>query len=224
MAVKIGTPYTWAHAGFWWSDHWDNIQKVIIQEKVNPLIENIFRALILSPLPKTKVVIVGEDPYPDPGVATGLAYSVPKTMTKYPKSLVNILAELYDDVGEEAEHGNLEQWARQGVLLLNRRLTCRPLQPTSHRDIGWTELTNELLEMVCYENPDAVYVLWGKDAQEVKEVLPAKAQVIESSHPGPMTAARGFVGSRPFSKINTLLKNTGQTEIDWSLKYDGAEV
>lgn len=220
-------PMTWADLGFWQSDWWDKIQERLITESVNPTLDKIFRALTLTPISKVRVVIMGQDPYPDPSMATGLAFSIPKTYIKFPQTLKNIFDELREDIGCDTHHGCLDSWAEQGVLLLNRYLTCRQGLSMSHADIGWEHLTDEIITAINLINPDAVYALWGKNAQEIVPLLDWSAQKVVSSHPSPMSAGIGltpFIGSHPFSKINKYLKETGQTEIDWSLTFNGVQI
>ena len=175
-----------------------------------PARDDVFRALML-PREEVRVVIVGQDPYPTPGHAHGLAFSVPATQSTLPKSLHNIFTELRDDLGEQRTSGNLEDWVRQGVLLLNRVLTVRAGQPGSHRGRGWELFTEHILRAV---QPD-VAILWGSDAGKARDFFP-DATIIASAHPSPLSAYRGFFGSRPFSRANAALLARGHEPIRWT--------
>lgn len=174
-----------------------------------PVPADLFRALSL-PRDSVRVVIVGQDPYPTPGHAHGLAFSVRPEVRPLPKSLQNIFRELQSDLGGMPTNGDLTPWVNQGVLLLNRVLTVRSGQPGSHRGRGWETFTQALLEAT----QPVVAVLWGNDAQTARPFFP-KAAVIATAHPSPLSAHRGFLGSRPFSRINTLLLANGEQEIAW---------
>ena len=183
---------------------------------VFPAAENVYRAFELTPLPDVRVVILGQDPYHDDGQAHGLSFSV-RPGVKSPPSLRNIFTELRSDLGTPpANHGCLEAWARQGVMLLNTVLTVRAHQAHSHRGKGWEEFTSRIIQAIN-QQPHVAFVLWGKSAQEIAGTLDERHLVIESPHPSPLSAYRGFFGSRPFSRINTFLRLTGQPEIQWEL-------
>ena len=156
------------------------------------------------------MAIVGQDPYPTPGHAHGLAFSVPAEVRPLPKSLQNIFKELADDVGGAPSSGDLTPWVDQGVLLLNRVLTVRAGQPGSHRGRGWEALTEAILRATA----PTVVILWGNDAQTAAPFFP-DATVITSAHPSPLSAHRGFFGSRPFRRANTALQAKGQQPIAW---------
>lgn len=170
---------------------------------------DVFRALSL-PLPEVRVVIVGQDPYPTPGHAHGFAFSVPASVKPLPKSLANIFSELRTDVGGAPETGDLTPWVRQGVLLLNRVLTVRAGEPGSHRGRGWETFTEAILRAT----EPSVAVLWGNDAQTARPFFPS-AEILASPHPSPLSAHRGFFGSRPFSKVNEVLLAKGEQPIQW---------
>ncbi len=172
--------------------------------------DSVFRALSL-PLPDVRVVIVGQDPYPTPGHAHGLAFSVPAHVTTLPKSLANIFRELQDDLGSPRTAGNLEDWVSQGVLLLNRVLTVRAGAPGSHRGRGWEPITEAILRAT---RPD-VAILWGNDAASARPFFP-DAVIIASPHPSPLSAYRGFFGSKPFSRANAAIAASGHTPIAWT--------
>ena len=160
-----------------------------------------------------KCVIVGQDPYPTKGNAHGLAFSVPPSVSKIPASLKNIFTELESDLGiSTPKHGDLTPWVSQGVLLLNRVLTTQVGQSDAHKGLGWQVITEAIASAAANQNP--VAVLWGKQAQELGDLFSLK---VESVHPSPLSAYRGFFGSKPFSQVNAMLKDTHRTEIDWSL-------
>ena len=188
---------------------------------VFPSAENVYRAFELTPLQDVRVVILGQDPYHDDGQANGLSFSV-RPGVKSPPSLRNIFKELQSDLGTApANHGSLESWARQGVLLLNTVLTVRAHQAHSHRGKGWEEFTSRIIQAIN-QQPHVAFVLWGKPAQEIAGTLDQRHLVIESPHPSPLSAYRGFFGSRPFSRINSFLKQTGQPEIQWELPVESS--
>ncbi len=179
---------------------------------------NIFNALRLTPPDAVKVVILGQDPYPNKHHAHGLAFSIPIGEKDIPKSLKNILIELESDIGISASSGNLEPWAKQGVLLLNRVLTVEAGNPNSHRKIGWQALTTEIIQAINATREHVVFILWGNPAQECKKYVSVeKHHVIESPHPSPLSAYRGFFGSKPFSTANQFLEAKGLAPIDWSI-------
>ena len=178
---------------------------------------NILKALT-QPLDDVRVLIVGQDPYPTPGHAVGLSFSVAPDVRPIPRSLANIYKELTSDLGiAQPSNGDLTPWTEQGVLLLNRVLTVQQGQPGSHRGMGWEEFTAAAIRAIA-ARPDqpVVAILWGKDAQTATELLD-DAPVIASRHPSPMSADRGFFGSRPFSRANEMLEDLGAEPIDWSL-------
>lgn len=174
-------------------------------------------AAFTRPLADVRVLIVGQDPYPTPGHAMGLAFSVDAAVRPLPRSLLNLYRELSDDVGiTPPRHGDLSQWADQGVLLLNRVLTVRAGTPASHRGQGWEAVTDLAIEALVRRRDPLVAILWGRDAQSLKPRL-ANVPIVESAHPSPLSAARGFFGSRPFSRTNASLLAQGSDPIDWSL-------
>lgn len=169
------------------------------------------------PLAEVRVVIVGQDPYPTPGHPVGLAFAVDRRVRPLPRSLANIYRELHDDLGiAPVPHGDLTAWAEQGVLLLNRVLTVRPGSPGSHRGRGWEQLTARALRALAERGGPLVAVLWGRDAQAARPLLEGVA-TIASAHPSPLSARRGFFGSRPFSRVDALLRQQGAPPIDWRL-------
>lgn len=173
--------------------------------------ENIFRALQLPPN-EVKVVIVGQDPYPNPRYAMGLAFSIPAGAVPLPQSLKNIFAEIKSDLNIDRTNGDLSDWANQGVLLLNRSLTVETGKSNSHSDIGWQDLTEKIIQAAA--NLGAVAILWGNDAQKMSYLF-SDSDVFKSAHPSPLSAYRGFFGSRPFSKVNRRLQEKGLAPIKW---------
>lgn len=171
-----------------------------------------------QPLDDVRVLIVGQDPYPTPGHAVGLSFSVAPDVRPLPRSLQNIFRELHDDLGVPAPRsGDLTPWTENGVMLLNRVLTVRLGEPGSHRGIGWEEITAAAIAaLVDRLDQPLVAILWGRDAQSLEPGLP-DVPVIASAHPSPMSADRGFFGSRPFSRANELLDELGADPVDWSL-------
>jgi uracil-DNA glycosylase len=172
---------------------------------------NVFKALTLSP-EKVKVLILGQDPYPNPEHAIGLAFSVNKTVSVLPASLKNIFKELESDLGVVRTNGDLSDWVDQGVLLLNTTLTFNPTQPRQHLNIGWDLFTKSIIEYVGKKG--AIGVLWGNHAIAMKDFfLPDR--VITSVHPSPLSVYKGFFGSKPFSRVNQILTKQGISEIKW---------
>ncbi|MFZ9730383.1 MAG: uracil-DNA glycosylase [Ilumatobacteraceae bacterium] len=201
--------------------YWKQLQSFVEDERsrhtVYPSRENVFAALHATPYADVKVLILGQDPYHGPRQAHGLCFSVPRDVQP-PPSLVNIFKELRDDIGGATPpHGNLEAWARRGVLLLNTTLTVRAGQAASHQGKGWETFTDEVIRKVN-EKPFVVFVLWGAHARKKKLLIDLQRHtVVESAHPSPLSAHNGFFGSRPFSKINAALRDARLDEIDWSL-------
>ncbi len=169
------------------------------------------------PFAQVRVLIVGQDPYPTPGHPIGLAFATAPQVRPLPKSLQNIFREYVDDLGHPLPaSGDLTPWVEQGVMLLNRSLTVRPGTPASHRGAGWEEVTARAIEALVARGTPLVSLLWGRDARDLRPML-ADLPVIESSHPSPLSAHRGFLGSRPFSRTNELLTAAGAAPIDWRL-------
>jgi uracil-DNA glycosylase len=170
-----------------------------------------------APLESIRVLIVGQDPYPTPGHAVGLAFSVDRRVRPLPPSLVNIYRELKDDLGVRPPmHGDLTAWSQRGVLLLNRSLTVQAGQPGSHRGRGWESFTDAAIAALVERGGPLVAILWGRDAQSLRPAL-GDVPIIASPHPSPLSAARGFFGSRPFSRANALLAQQGAEPLDWSV-------
>lgn len=201
--------------------YWEPLCSFVDEERtrhrVYPDPERVFAALHLTSHADTRVVIVGQDPYHGPGQAHGLSFSVPDGVA-VPPSLANIERELHDDLGiDPPGHGNLEAWARRGVLLLNTTLTVRAGEAGSHQGRGWEQFTGRILEIVNDKDHCVVFVLWGAAAQRVGATIDTdRHHIIASAHPSPLSAHRGFFGSRPFSRANDALVAAGLEPIDWS--------
>lgn len=181
-----------------------------------PAGEKVLRAFTL-PLADVRVLIVGQDPYPTPGHPVGLSFSVDPDVRPLPRSLTNIYAELQSDLGiAPAESGDLTPWFNRGVLLLNRSLTVRPGTPASHRGKGWEQITGHAIEVLAARGGPLAAILWGRDAQNLEPML-GGVPCVKSTHPSPLSAHRGFFGSRPFSRVNQLLVDQGADPIDWNL-------
>ncbi|MBQ6469753.1 MAG: uracil-DNA glycosylase [Lachnospiraceae bacterium] len=186
---------------------------------IYPPSRDIFNAFHLTPLEKVKVVILGQDPYHEPGQAHGLCFSV-QGDAAIPPSLVNIYKELSDDLGcFIPDNGDLTKWAQQGVLLLNTLLTVRAHAAFSHKGIGWERFTDAAIRAVASQDRPIVFILWGRPAQEKRQfIYNPKHLVIASPHPSPLSAHRGFFGSRPFSKTNQYLTANGIEPVDWQIE------
>ena len=181
-----------------------------------PAGENVLRAF-KQPFDAVRVLIVGQDPYPTPGHAVGLSFSVAPQVRRLPGSLVNIFREYSDDLGYPAPaSGDLTPWSERGVLLLNRVLTVAPGQPGAHRGKGWEEVTDQAIRALVARQAPMVAILWGRDARTLAPLL-GDVPRIESAHPSPYSAASGFFGSHPFSRANQLLQQQGAEQIDWKL-------
>jgi uracil-DNA glycosylase len=185
-------------------------------DEIFPPVHQIMRAFDLTPFDKVKVVILGQDPYPTAGHANGLAFSVNACVEPLPKSLQNIFKELEDDLGVKRNCGSLRDWADQGVLLINNTLTVEAGKAGSHQGWGWEALTDEAIKALSEKKNNLVFVMWGKKAQEKASLIDhTKHLTIQSPHPSPLSAYRGFFGSKPFSRINAYFRKTGQSEIKW---------
>ncbi|MFC0450738.1 uracil-DNA glycosylase [Rhodococcus jostii] len=181
-----------------------------------PAGENVLRAFT-HPFAEVKVLIVGQDPYPTPGHAVGLSFSVAPDVRPVPRSLGNIFTEYSKDLGYQTPStGDLTPWSRQGVLLLNRVLTVQPGLPASHRKKGWEAVTEQAIRALVARPAPLVAILWGRDASTLKPML-GDVPTIESAHPSPLSASRGFFGSRPFSRANELLDGLGAEPVNWQL-------
>ncbi|KAA1422929.1 uracil-DNA glycosylase [Mumia zhuanghuii] len=170
-----------------------------------------------EPMASVRVLVVGQDPYPTPGHAVGLSFSVAPHVRPIPRSLMNIFAEMRTDLGvPEPTSGDLTPWSKQGVLLLNRVLTVEPGRPASHRGKGWEAVTEQAIKALAARDQPLVALLWGRDAQSLQPLL-GDIPVIASPHPSPLSASRGFIGSRPFSRVNAALTDLGSAPVDWRL-------
>lgn len=234
-STRACSPRTWHDRGVATTDwnpllrdqfdepYWGELQQFVAEERshhtVYPPHDEVFTALHLTPHADTRVVILGQDPYHGPRQAHGLCFSVRRGV-RVPPSLANIHAELHTDLGIDIpDHGNLEAWARQGVLLLNATLTVRAGQAGSHQGKGWERFTDRVIEVVNAKRERVVFVLWGSFAQKKGTLVDVSRHAIVSSpHPSPLSAHRGFLGSRPFSRVDELLTASGQAPIDWSLE------
>jgi len=178
---------------------------------------NIFNAFDKCPFDKLKVVILGQDPYPTPGHAHGLCFSVQSDVKPFPKSLTNIFKEIQDDLSLPfPQNGNLERWATQGVFLLNALLTVKAHESNSHADYGWEKFTDEVIRQISLNKKGVVFLLWGSFAQKKMQLIDTKKHtVLLSVHPSPLSAYRGFFGCKHFSKTNEILISQNQTQINW---------
>lgn len=196
----------------------DNINKKRQTATIYPPKELVFKVFDL-PLQDIKVVILGQDPYHNPDQACGLSFSV-NDGVPLPKSLINIYKELYDDLGiTPAKTGNLEKWFKQGIFLLNSVLTVEEYSPASHSNVGWQDFTDYIIETISQKNNNVVFVLWGSYARSKKTLIDnSRHKIIESPHPSPLSAYRGFFGSKVFSRINSYLEEVGKKPIDFNLE------
>ena len=202
--------------------YYKKLYETVVKEykttQVFPPSRDLFKAYELCPYHKVKVVILGQDPYHNVGQAQGMSFSVPKGVP-LPPSLQNIFKEIRDDLSIlEPDCGDLTYWAKQGVLLLNTVLTVRAHQAFSHRGIGWEEFTDATIRAIEEKEDPVVYILWGTPAQKKRSMIRQKKRlVLTAPHPSPLSAYRGFFGSKPFSKCNAYLRKEGVEEIDWQL-------
>ncbi len=205
------------------ADYYVKLREFLITEyktrKIYPDKHDIFNALHHTAYMDVKVVILGQDPYHGPGQAHGLSFSV-KPGVPAPPSLMNIYKELETDLGcFIPNNGYLLKWADQGVLLLNTVLTVRAGEPNSHKPYGWTRFTDHIIRLLAQREAPMVFILWGKNAQDKKSLIAGHGHLIlESVHPSPLSAYRGFLGSKPFSKANAFLENKGMAPIDWQIE------
>ncbi|MGA0788566.1 MAG: uracil-DNA glycosylase [Ilumatobacteraceae bacterium] len=202
--------------------YWADLQAFVDDERrrgpVYPPRDEVFAALHHTSHGATRAVILGQDPYHGPGQAHGLCFSVRRGVAR-PPSVANIHRELHDDLGVPPPvHGNLERWAAAGVLLLNTTLTVRGGEAGSHRGRGWERFTDRIIEVLSARAEPLVFVLWGSSARAKRPMIDTgRHGLVESAHPSPLSAHRGFLGSRPFSKVNALLADRGADPIDWTL-------
>jgi uracil-DNA glycosylase len=205
-------------------DYFKDIKQFILNERdkgkeVYPPGKSMFNAFNLTPFNQVKVVIIGQDPYHGPGQAHGLSFSVP-TGIKTPPSLQNIYKEIQNDLGLAIpNHGNIESWARQGVLLLNAVLSVNANEPASHKAAGWENFTNAVIYYLSQQKSNLVFMLWGRFAQEKELLIDSnKHLILKAAHPSPFSAHQGFMGCKHFSKTNAYLIQNGISPIDWSIK------
>lgn len=222
MSVHIGNDWDELLADEWQKPYYQTLRRLLLDEyqnyKVYPPAEDIFSALQYVSFERCRVVILGQDPYHEPRQANGLAFSVHGGVP-IPPSLRNIYQELESDVGiAPASHGDLTAWAKRGVLLLNATLTVRAHQANSHEAIGWRVLTDRIISLLGQREKPLAFVLWGRFAQSKRALITNPHDlVILSPHPSPLSAHRGFFGSRPFSRINRFYTERGEEPIDWQL-------
>ena len=194
---------------------WEKVKEEYQTTKCFPPKDQIFRAIELTPFDEVKVVIIGQDPYHNDNQANGLCFSV-SDKVKAPPSLKNIFKELEADLGIKKTSNELEMWAKQGVLLLNATLTVRAHEANSHKDLGWEQFTDFIIREISDKKENVVFVLWGNFAQKKAGLIDTKKHfIIQSVHPSPLSARKGFFGSRPFSKINQFLEEKGKESINW---------
>ena len=194
---------------------WEKVKEKYAQDKCFPPPKQIFRALELTSFEDVKVVIIGQDPYHNDFQANGLCFSVSAKVSS-PPSLKNIFKELEDDLGISRTNPELEDWAKQGVLLLNATLTVKAHEPNSHKDLGWEKFTDFIIKEISNKKENVVFVLWGAFAQKKEELInSSKHFIIKSPHPSPFSVYRGFYGSQPFSKINNFLQSKNIEKISW---------
>lgn len=194
---------------------WQKVKAEYASTKCFPPKNQIFRALELTPFDEVKVVIIGQDPYHNDFQANGLCFSVSEEVAA-PPSLKNIFTELKEDLGIERTKKELDDWAKQGVLLLNATLSVKAHSPNSHKDLGWEKFTDFIIKEISDKKENVVFVLWGAFAQKKEELInSSKHFIIKSAHPSPFSVYRGFYGSRPFSRINDRLKSKNLPLISW---------
>lgn len=219
--VRIGNSWDKVLEGEFDKEYYLKLREFLKEEYrtkvIYPDMHNIFNSLKLTSYEDVKVVILGQDPYHGKGQAHGLAFSVQKGVPK-PPSLLNIFKELKDDLGYPIPgHGNLESWAKQGVLLLNTVLTVREGQANSHQGKGWEIFTDTVIGHLSKREDPVIFLLWGAPAGKKEALIDERHRVLKSVHPSPLSAHRGFFGSRPFSRTNNILRDMGKEPIDWMI-------
>lgn len=204
-------------------DSFKNLKQQLLKERAEGIVHyppgsQIFNAFDSTPLNDVKVVMLGQDPYHGPGQAHGLSFSVPQGI-KPPPSLINIFKSIHADIGIPIPpHGNLSTWAAQGVLMLNAMLTVQAHKASSHKDIGWQEFTDFVIEQVSKHHNHIVFMLWGRFAQQKEPLIQGDHLILKSVHPSPLSAHRGFLTNKHFSRCNDYLQRTDQKPIDWTIK------
>lgn len=224
MAIELEASWLAVLGAEFEKDYMLKLKQFLKEEKesgqiIYPKGGDIFNAFNITPFDKVKVVILGQDPYHGPNQAHGLSFSVQKGVP-IPRSLSNIYKELVTDIPgfKMPSHGYLQEWAQQGVLLLNATLTVRAGQPGSHQKRGWEIFTDTVITKISEQKEGIIFLLWGAFAQAKSELIDAKKHhILKSAHPSPFSADRGFFGSRPFSKTNEILRKEGKQEIDWQI-------
>ncbi len=222
VAPRIEESWKFALADEFNADYFKNLVTFVKEETrkhtIYPAGKNIFSAFNHTPLTAVRVVLLGQDPYHGPGQAHGLCFSVPDGVP-FPPSLKNIFKELHNDIGMDMPHsGNLIPWANQGVLLLNATLTVRAHQAGSHQGKGWEQFTDQVIKTISDLRAGVVFLLWGRYAQNKEALIDTnKHFILKAPHPSPLSAHRGFFGSKQFSKTNQILRENGLPEIDWHL-------
>ena len=225
MTKKVDLPDSWLNLIIdeFHKQYMDDIKKIIIENKKNgitiyPPSSKIFNAFKLTEFNTIKVVILGQDPYHQEGQAHGLSFSVPRNVPP-PPSLINIYKELSVDIDPNFDNsnGNLDSWAKQGVFLLNTTLTVQKGKPLSHSKIGWNIFTDRVIEAISNNKEKVVFILWGMQAQSKKQLInKSKHLILESAHPSPLSAHRGFFGSKPFSRANNYLVSNDLKMVEWT--------
>ena len=225
MTKKVDLPDSWLNLIIdeFHKQYMDDIKKIIIENKKNgitiyPPSSKIFNAFKLTEFHTIKVVILGQDPYHQEGQAHGLSFSVPRNIPP-PPSLINIYKELSVDIDPNFDNsnGNLDSWAKQGVFLLNTTLTVQKGKPLSHSKIGWNVFTDRVIEVISNNKEKVVFILWGMQAQSKKHLInKSKHLILESAHPSPLSAHRGFFGSKPFSRANNYLVSNDLKMVEWT--------
>lgn len=222
VSPKIGESWKQILRDEFSASYFANLKEFLVEERKNHVVyppgSRIFAAFDLTPFEKVKVMILGQDPYHGPGQAHGLCFSVPRGVAP-PPSLVNIFKELHADLGiKPPGHGNLEKWASQGVLLLNAMLTVRANEAGSHQKKGWEQFTDAVIKALSSQREGLVFMLWGNYALAKASLIDSnKHFILRSVHPSPLSASRGFLGCKHFSKANELLISRGVEPVDWSL-------
>ena len=220
--VNLGNSWDKLLAEEFTKEYYQELRKKLANEyrtrTIYPAMENIFNALKFTAYEDVKVLLLGQDPYHGPNQAHGLCFSVQKGIDK-PPSLKNMFKELESDLGIKApSHGCLTDWAKQGVLLLNTVLTVRDGEPNSHKNIGWTIFTDRIIELLNEREEPVIFVLWGRNAMDKLPLITnSRHFVLSAAHPSPLSASRGFLGCRHYSKINEILQSMGKTPIDWQI-------